>query len=365
MKSFTVNLTKEDTLIIKGIAIIAIVLHNYFHIFNGVVRENEFGYSPDNFLMLWSSLQNSFLHFFVNFISMYGHYGVVAFFFVSGYGLAKKYKGRELEHDFILKNAIKLWKLFVPILICFVSLAIIKAFITEDFSSASEHIGVVLCKALSRILFISNFSGETVFWVSGPWWFFSAIFQMYVLYKFLFSKISSTAWLFTIALLMVIIQLFYYLNNPDISLIRYNAPAWIPAFILGIILAKHEIKLSVFVMILLSVFCFIIDYSFITWIFGYSLFVFTFLLLLYITKNTILKKFFIKAGELSAYLFVTNTFVRTFFNTFVCKPEDLHPIQLIIITGIIDLLLCFVVAFLYKKIILYISNTLYLSSLKM
>lgn len=155
------------------------------------------------------------------------------------------------------------------------------------------------------------------------------------------------------------------MNNPDISLIRYNAPAWIPAFILGIILAKYEIKLSVFVMMLLSVICFIIDYSFITWIFGYSLFVFTFLLLLYITKNTILKKFFIKAGELSAYLFVTNTFVRTFFNTFVCKPEDLHPIQLIIITGIIDLLLCFVVAFLYKKIILYISNTLYLSSLKM
>lgn len=364
MKAFDVNLTKDDTQIIKGIAIIAIVLHNYFHIFNGVVRENEFGYSPDNFLMLWSSLQDSFLHFVVNFISMYGHYGVVAFFFVSGYGLAKKYKDRELKGDFILKNAIKLWKLFVPILICFVGLAIIKAFITEDFLSASEHIGIVLCKALSRILFLSNFSEYTVFWVSGPWWFFSAIFQMYVLYKFVFSKISSSVLFSVIALLMVIIQLFYYLNNPDISLMRYNALAWIPPFILGIILAKHEIKLSVFVMILLSVVCFIIDYSFITWIFGYSLFVFTFIFLLYITKNTILKKFFIKTGELSAYLFVTNTFVRTFFNTFICKPEDLHPIYLIIITGIIDLLLCFLIAFLYRKIILYISNTPYLSSLK-
>lgn len=44
MKSFTVNLTKEDTLIIKGIVIIAIVLYNYFHLFKEVVRENEFGY---------------------------------------------------------------------------------------------------------------------------------------------------------------------------------------------------------------------------------------------------------------------------------------------------------------------------------
>ncbi len=79
MKSFTVDLTKEDTQIIKGIAIIAIVLHNYFHIFNGVVRENEFGYSSDNFLMLWSSLQDSFLHFVVNFISMYGHLELLLF----------------------------------------------------------------------------------------------------------------------------------------------------------------------------------------------------------------------------------------------------------------------------------------------
>lgn len=44
MKAFDVNLTKDDTQIIKGIAIIAMALHNYYHKFNGVVRENEFGY---------------------------------------------------------------------------------------------------------------------------------------------------------------------------------------------------------------------------------------------------------------------------------------------------------------------------------
>lgn len=43
MKSFTVNLTKEDTLIIKDIAIIAIVLHNYLYLFHSVVGENESG----------------------------------------------------------------------------------------------------------------------------------------------------------------------------------------------------------------------------------------------------------------------------------------------------------------------------------
>lgn len=351
MKYFTISLTKEDTLVIKGIAIIAIVLHNYFHVFNGIVRENEFVYEPDSFMLLWSSLQDSFLYFMVNFISMYGHYGVVAFFFVSGYGLAKKYKDRELERGFILKNAIKLWKLFVPILIGFICLAIVKAFIINDFTTASKHIGIVLCKALSRILFISNFSGETVFWISGPWWFFSAIFQMYVLYKLVFSKISSTVWLSIIALLMVGIQLLCYLNSPDISIIRYNAPAWIPAFILGIIFARHEIKIPMYWILLLAVTCFIVDYSFYTWILGYSLFVFPFLFLLNLIRDkTLLRKYLIKIGELSAYLFVINTFVRTFFNTFICKPEEIQPVAFIIITGIVYFILCIFISAIYKNL---------------
>lgn len=357
MKYFTVSLTKEDTLVIKGIAIIAIILHNYFHLFNGIVRENEFGYDPDNFMQLWSSLQDSFLYFMVNFISMYGHYGVVAFFFVSGYGLAKKYKDRDLERGFILKNAIKLWKLFVPILFCYVVIAITKSFITEDFSSAFNHIGIILYNAVSRLLFISNFSKYTVFWISGPWWFFSAIFQMYVLYKFVFSKISSTVWLSVIALLMIVLQLLCYLNNPNISIIRYNSPAWIPAFILGIIFARHEIKIPMYWILLLAVTCFIVDVSFYTWIIGYSLFVFPFLFLLNLFKGkALLREYLIKIGELSAYLFVTNTFVRTFFNTFIWGPEEFKPVYCSVITGIIHLLLCFVIAFVYRKFNIYICN---------
>lgn len=356
MKSFTVNLTKEDTLIIKGIAIIAIVLHNYFHIFNGVVRENEFGYSPDNFLMLWSSLQNSFLHFFVNFISMYGHYGVVAFFFVSGYGLTKKYKGRELEHDFILKNAIKLWKLFVPILVFYVILAIIRSFLAEDLSSALNHIGIILYNAISRVLFMSNFSEYTVFGISGPWWFFSAIFQMYVLYKLVFSKVSSTVGLFAIALLMVGIQLFCYLNKLDISLIRYNAPAWIPAFILGMIFARYRFKIPVIILLFIELFCFTIDSSFYTWITFSSLFIFVFVIFHLFIKKSRLRSSFIEIGKLSAYIFVTNTFVRTFLYILIFKTVGTQPVWLIILTGLIDLFLCFVIAWIYKKVTTYLYD---------
>lgn len=349
MKSFTVNLTKEDTLIIKGIAIIAIVLHNYFHLFKGVVGENEFWYIPGRVNELWLSLHDSFLEFLINFISMYGHYGVVAFFFVSGYGLAKKYKDRELEHDFILKNAIKLWKLFVPILICFVGLAIIKAFITEDFSSASEHIGMVLCKALSRILFISNFSEYTTFWISGSWWFFSAIFQMYVLYKYIFSKTSSVACLFIWALLMILIQFFLYYHI-DIKFLRINAPAWIPVFIYGMLFAKYEMNIPLYILLFSFFACFFVDTCFYTWVWGYSFLFFAFLFLLYVLRRTPLKNMMIKIGELSAYLFVINTFVRTFFYTFICNPIELHDMRFIFFIGIIHFVVCLVIAYIYKII---------------
>ena len=37
-----INLTKEDTLLLKGAAIMAIIFHNFYHKFEGGIVENEF-----------------------------------------------------------------------------------------------------------------------------------------------------------------------------------------------------------------------------------------------------------------------------------------------------------------------------------
>ena len=51
------NLTRNDTLVLKGIAILAIVLHNFFHLL-GLVRENEFAFDPARFRVFLSTVQD-------------------------------------------------------------------------------------------------------------------------------------------------------------------------------------------------------------------------------------------------------------------------------------------------------------------
>lgn len=359
LKKIRLDLNKNDTLIIKGLAIISIILHNYFHLFKGIIMENEFEYHSNSFSDLWISLSNSIILFIINSLSLYGHYGVVAFFFVSGYGLASKYKNQQLEQNFILRNIIKLWRLFVPILIVYLISSILKSFLTLDLYSAIYQSVKTLYKILYKLLFISNFSTNHALDICGPWWFFSAILQLYILYKYIFSKSRSSLYLIIIAISMIILQMFIYNYNPNtLKIIKYNSPAWIPSFILGILTATHKIKIPIILFILLGGACFLIDASPVTWILGYSFFIIVFLSLLYIIKKTYYAKFFIWVGQLSPYLFVTNAFVRTFIYLTICNPMKNQSIWNILISSIIHLFLCFCIAILYKRINKYLFHKL-------
>ena len=92
------QMTLDDTLVLRGISILIIILHNYIHRFSNVVLENQHVYYPERN----KELINSFLEFdpglFLDLISHYGHYGVPVFVFLSGYGLVMKYeKGGSLK----------------------------------------------------------------------------------------------------------------------------------------------------------------------------------------------------------------------------------------------------------------------------
>lgn len=358
MKSYAINLSKDDTLIIKGIAIVLIILHNYFHHFQGIVAENEFDFDNDSFYNLWNSFSDSIGKFIIDFVSFYGHYGVTAFFFLSGYGLALKYKETPLEKDFIRNCIKKLWRLFLPILACFVILAIFKALITEEFFSALEHIGIILVKAFCRITFTTNLFMFDVFWISGPWWFFSVIFQLYIIYKYIFSKYFSPFFLVGVALLMISIQIILYFCQIELIFSRFNAIAWIPSFILGLLFAKYKIRIYKPVYYILFIICFIIDCTFLTWIFGYSLFPFVFIVLRLIMKKCKIDSIFIFIGKLSPYLFVTNTFVRTFVYSNICSPDVFNPSWFILLIGFVHLIICFIIALSYKKISMYLYKML-------
>ena len=96
-------LTKAECSAMRGIAILAIMLHNFCH-FNGkIVQENEYQFIDFNNDRLWQVLSNPTELLPVHLLSYFGHYGVPVFLFLSGFGLVRKYEtSPSLPKGFIL-----------------------------------------------------------------------------------------------------------------------------------------------------------------------------------------------------------------------------------------------------------------------
>jgi hypothetical protein len=80
-------LSHERTQLFKGIAILLIVSHNFFHLIKPRMGENEYSFVAN----IFPRYLNAFLlrpeDTFRLFFSFFGHYGVQMFIFLSAYGL--------------------------------------------------------------------------------------------------------------------------------------------------------------------------------------------------------------------------------------------------------------------------------------
>ena len=76
----------------RGIAILAIMLHNYCHYVKGIAKENEYQFLTKRCDRLWEALTSPDEFLPMDFLSFFGHYGVPVFLFLSGYGLIRKYE---------------------------------------------------------------------------------------------------------------------------------------------------------------------------------------------------------------------------------------------------------------------------------
>lgn len=80
--------TRDDTNVIKGVAILSIILHNLLHWISPSPGENEFDFYRDRVNNFIDGIINCPLESINLIISYFGHYGVQLFVFVSGMGLA-------------------------------------------------------------------------------------------------------------------------------------------------------------------------------------------------------------------------------------------------------------------------------------
>lgn len=94
-QAWSARLDRVDTLAIKALACLAIVSHNFLHQVPPSPEENEFSFHSAE--GIWTALATTFAHpaeCLHAWIAFLGHYGVVLFVLMSGYGLTAKYAER-------------------------------------------------------------------------------------------------------------------------------------------------------------------------------------------------------------------------------------------------------------------------------
>jgi peptidoglycan/LPS O-acetylase OafA/YrhL len=179
------QLDKKDTTILKALAILAIVFHNFFHIAIKV-RENEFDFDPARFGVFLQTVRHPSLAIQALF-AFYGHYGVQIFIFLSAYGLAKTHWDDPSSwHSFMWSRVKKLYPMFILAVLFWACLTALHGlpWVIRDAGP-----GILLMLAgVSTI--VPGLGLPPV----GPWWFIPFIVQAYALFPFLRSITRRFGW---------------------------------------------------------------------------------------------------------------------------------------------------------------------------
>lgn len=312
------DITRSDTALLKGVAILAIVLHNFCHWIPGAVVENEYNFYFSHSVDLLVTLRDLGPHVVLNLFSYFGCYGVPVFLLISGYGMVRKYEREGAAgigvREFTLYNARKLWRLML------VGFALL--FLYEELFTTGWRHGFL--NIIWFFTFLSNFlpQTDTAFLpkqdlLLGPWWYFSLTMQMYLLYRLAFYRRGRGALIAAaavcVALQVASLTVLYEPSQTMLHYLRYTFLGCLLPFALGVWAARYGLPkspilyiacLAVFVAAIFNVFA---------WVFAPLALA---LLALPLTRlrATRLRSALEWLGKISAWLFVVHPIVRAVVN---------------------------------------------------
>src|SRR5258708_38928610 len=176
-RSLLWTLDTRDTIVLKGMAISAIVFHNFFHLV-GAVHENEFTFDPRRFLIFLHTVRQPALAIQACF-SFLGHFGVQIFIFLSAYGLAKSHWDlQESWGTFMAGRVKKLYPVFGLVVVPW-------------FTATCMRLGTLAVIKSVGLQLALMFVGLSTFLPGhglppvGPWWFIAFIIQFYAMWPLL------------------------------------------------------------------------------------------------------------------------------------------------------------------------------------
>ena len=223
-------LSRAECTAMRGIAILAIVLHNYCHFIGKIVKENEYQFFTSNNDRLWHALTNPDELLLVHLLSYFGHYGVPVFLFLSGFGLVKKYErgDRVATLPFVRYNYLKLLRM----LIVGFSLFIIVYMLTPGRFQFHWY------NVVAQLAMYINVLPEPdhIIW-PGIYWFFGLMIQLYIIYRLLLYRRNSW-WVVGLIAVCWLLQAFCDPDGETLNRLRYNSIGGMLPFGLGIIVAR-------------------------------------------------------------------------------------------------------------------------------
>lgn len=191
-----VELTRADASVIKALAILMIVAHNYFHQVKPFPGENEMAFHAETFWKMLFQIAEHPFDAFHPIASFFGHYGVHIFLFMSGYGLTKKALGYVQKHGGI--SWTDLWKVSLNQIAKIVSLTLVGVSILclyKYIAWGTLPDAEFFTKYLVFLTFTENLRpGDFGYFVS-VWWFMALIVQFYLLFPIIFKGLSRHAYL--------------------------------------------------------------------------------------------------------------------------------------------------------------------------
>ena len=335
------NYTQQDTSILKGIAIISICLHNFFHHFAPYTGENEFYFVSQYVHNFFNHIKETPSEFIKLFFTYLGHYGVQIFIFISGYGLTvSMLKRPKTWLSFVIDRLKKLYPLLLTGIIFFI---LINILINDRFPWKID-----IKNMKYKLLFIHTLLPKQGLSINGPWWFFGLIFQFYLIFPALFhfiKKYNTKAFLIIclFSYAWIFLSLYNFQKVYEVYLLQ-NFPGHLPEFCLGMLLAfNKDFKINnIFFFLSIIVFCLGNFYKvFFPFTFLSTVIIFTFIYQFFKNlkfKRRILKNFLVHIGNVSMTLFVIHGFMRQPFikltyNVLTTPLEHLYAGFLFILTA--------------------------------
>ena len=355
----------------RGIAILAIMLHNYCH-FNGkIVQENEYQFLSFNNDRLWQVLSSPTELLPVHLLSFFGHYGVPVFLFLSGFGLVRKYetspdlpKGEEGLRTEGVRQALPSFggvgggficyhylKLFRMLIVGFSIFLVVDAVTPGRFAFHWENV-------IAQLLMYINVlpEPEKIIW-PGIYWFFGLMLQLYIVYRLLLYRRSS--WI-VVGLIIIcwLLQVFCEPDGETINRLRYNCIGGMLPFGLGLLLAKSSLRESrlshgvgqlvpwggtispmgwdifwAVTLLLASLLVFAMGFNFYAWLWIPVVIIMGTIALVKLMPERVLK-LFVWFGSISAAMFVAHPIVRKIFITVAWKQDIYDGLMLYVVVTI-------------------------------